>query len=650
MSAFDVVSRGLAVRALTAQERGDTGVASMRCRSAPTGAALVELAAARPAIECYPGDVHVVDYAPYVRTDDFVLRGNGAELRSESGWLLTESDIVGVALPLGSSNAVATGNLTFHPVDPGASSGMTLDLGANAGAFAEGDLVVLRGESGYGIVVNGEAEEIPRWSLRARVIAVEGPAVTLDRVPPAELMADGPRMGNTAEGVYCGFEDGPDAFYLLYNPRVTDITLSSDFGEAWKWGGVIDGRFRDVTVVGRNGVVFNAMQDCLFDGIRIQAWRKLAELGEGSAGTVLRNLRGTLASAVGKMGNGVDDHAPFFVGIAENCRDCTFDDLLLDSGPNTASIAAVVLGSGTGNRIVRSTLYFPQHEGLGVLMSSHPQAGNAMVDCGIADTTIVLPHARMFFNIADGGAGMVRPFLCDVSFRGACSTAAATGGGTRAGTISGSDGVLRNVRCEDGGLYFDGACTGWDISGCYFPDGFENLGPALLANNRIRDNDSDANRAARGAAVAERSLGSTNATAANSIYSSATFPPGSLAAGDRVVIAVDATSGSAAPRTARVSVGHGPAPTVSGLAANVRGSAGAMFVDGEIAVLSDTVVTYRLNLWGTVQESFIAVSSIAANGLTVNVELWTGNSADAIGVRGVRIVPVKPGMMHLPLK
>jgi hypothetical protein len=68
--------------------------------------------------------------------------------------------------------------------------------------------------------------------------------------------------------------------------------LSSLEGETWKWGGVIDGTFRDITSLGRNGIGFNAMQDCLFENIHFQSWRKICELAEGSVGTTVRTVRG----------------------------------------------------------------------------------------------------------------------------------------------------------------------------------------------------------------------------------------------------------------------------------------------------------------------------------------------------------------------
>jgi hypothetical protein len=45
----------------------------------------------------------------------------------------------------------------------------------------------------------------------------------------------------------------------------------------------------------------------------------------------------------------------------------------------------------------------------------------------------------------------------------------------------------------------------------------------------------------------------------------------------------------------------------------------------------------------------VQVSLCCANGLTVNLEFWTSNSAKGIVVRSARIVTVKPGMSHPPI-
>ena len=48
-------------------------------------------------------------------------------------------------------------------------------------------------------------------------------------------------------------------------------------------------------------------------------------------------------------------------------------------------------------------------------------------------------------------------------------------------------------------------------------------------------------------------------------------------------------------------------------------------------------------------EGTFGVASLDANELTVSVQYWVDNASDAIGTQSCRIIPVKPGMAHLPL-
>jgi hypothetical protein len=648
MNAVDIAARGLARRALDTAAQSAEGAADMGARAEPSAAALEALAEDHSLLTGFAGATHVVEVPPYLTRDNLVIRGNGAELRNVSPRDVSDSDIVSVAFPVGSSNCVATGNLTYHAISTATSSCSVLDLGENAGNFAQGDLVILHGAKSYSISIQGAPQNIYREYLRARVVAVSGNYVTIDRVPSAELFADSPVIGNTAQGVDSGFGgDAPDAFYLLYNPQVANLRLASDMGEAWKWGGVIDGRFRDITIEGRAGVVFNALQDCLFDGIRFVGWRKIAEMAEGSAGTVYRNVRGVLLSNAGKFG-GADDVPPFFIGFTENCRDCVMEDFNVSAGPNSATAEAVVLGSGRGNRLRNSKLSFPAHTNLGVLFSSSNVAGIDQYDCGIENCEITLPVCSSFLGIFPGSSGMTRPFVRDSQFFGNPSSGVAVQFGYVGNTLTGA--TLDNVRFEQGSLNFNGTVSDCVIRDCYIPDGFANLTPALLAANNIAENDSKANKAARGAALIAQAITTTSSTTANDVYAHADFPAGCLEPGDRIHVYIDAVSGDGTTKNARLSLTHGAGQVTTGIGGAVRASAASMSCESEIWIQGDTLVSFRTNWLGTIAETFISVGSIATYGLKVNVELWTANAASPIGVRCMRIIPVKPGMAHLPLR
>ena len=74
----------------------------------------------------------------------------------------------------------------------------------------------------------------------------------------------------------------------------------------------------------------------------------------------------------------------------------------------------------------------------------------------------------------------------------------------------------------------------------------------------------------------------------------------------------------------------------------------------ELHVKSATSIAYKARYasgGATINESegTFGVASLDANELTVSVQYWVDNASDAIGTQSCRIIPVKPGMAHLPL-
>ena len=72
-------------------------------------------------------------------------------------------------------------------------------------------------------------------------------------------------------------------------------------------------------------------------------------------------------------------------------------------------------------------------------------------------------------------------------------------------------------------------------------------------------------------------------------------------------------------------------------------------VDAVIEVVTDTFLSYTTRIGDALASASMIVSSLDANGLTVNLEFWTSNAAEGIVVRSARIVAVKPGMSHPPI-
>jgi len=640
MSALDIGARGLASQARKAASRADEGGVSIALRSEPTAAALVTLAEENAFLTGETGVTYTVDAPLFIKRSRLVIRGNGAELRSVNQTPLDVDHNLSGTLSLGVSLVWNTSYLAYYAIASASGSRLTLSAGAGAN-FAPGDLVVLHGATKY--YGPGNEYEVYRNYLRARVVEVTGDRVTIDRAPPAQLLADSPVIGNSAENMPTSLP-GASVYHLLYAPHISHLTISSELGAALHNGGVIDGVFRDLTIEGRNGLVFNAMQDCLFENVRFRAWRKICELAEGSYGTVVRGLRGTLSDASGRFG-GASDAAPFFIAMGENCAECVYDGFDVDSGPNDATAGiACLLSAGRNNEIRNSRLRFPAHDGYGLGITSRPEEGMGNLDSGYRNVEVYLPSCNVFFAVSDLGGGVERPYLVDCKFFGSVVY--------RAGEIQGNKGLLRNVWCEDGGLRFNNPCTNWRIEECYFPDGFENLTSALLAANPgIRDNESDASRRLNLAAVTHHSAGETiDTTQPNTAWKTSTFAAGDLAADDRIFVYSEAsTAGSgSSSRTGRLSI------TVNGWEIPIgtvgRTTAGAMSIEAELYILGNNKIGYRTNLWGTLVEGEVPVSSLALHALTVSVKYWTGAASDPVLARSCRIIPVKPGMAHLPLR
>jgi len=642
MNALDVTARGLAKRALDAEAETNEGAVSIAARGEPTAAALEALSAGYAALMGVAGASHTVETAPYLTRDRLVIRGNGAELRNINATPLSTGDVPQAALPIGTSNVWATDALTYYPIL--SNSGTVLTVASGDGDnFAVGDLVVVHGATKF-YVASGEYN-VYRNYTRARVVAATASAITLDRLLPAELLADSPVIANAGEGIWAGF-DGPSQYDMLYAPHVSNLTLASDLGETLKWGGVIDGTFRDLTMIGRNGVALNALQDCLFENIHVHAWRKVCELAEGSYRTTVRNLWASLADATAKFGGG-DDTSGFFISIGENSAECVLEGLSVDSGSNNATSGkACILGSGRDNEIRNSVLRFPSHTGDGLSIQNNATAGSASVDCGYRNVTLRLPVGQRFFNVSDAGGGLTRPYLVDCRCFGTVTD--------YAGRISGSQGRLDNVWCEDGALFFSGTVTNWTIKNCYFPDGFSNLTRSLLLTNRILDNESDSSRRIAGAAIVNTLQATITGTVANTVIHTMAIQPGDLRALDEVHFRLAGTTGGGGTNTrhVRVTCQIDGATEVEIAHMTTTGNGDAWSVEGTIEIQNTTVVHAAVkqfvNSAQTYRDTRPSGGDLDAYGFTLRVQVWTDVSG-SVATQLVKIAGQKAGMRNVPV-
>jgi hypothetical protein len=681
MNAVDVTARGLARRALDtgatlASPQGAAGIGTAdgtdlqtlidKVRDGavniaarePTAASLEALAAESAVITGYAGATHTVETAPYLARSNLVIHGNGATLKNTNQTGLDTDEWVSSALFLGTSILRGTDALPYYPIT--STRGPMLVSTGNGDKFAVGDPVVVRGASGY------TADDfVPRNSLRAIVCAQTADTITLDRMLPAELLADRPEIANARAGADFSPFRGAPQYYLSIRPNVANLTLASDIGAGLNLFGVIDGVFRDIRSVGRNGLVANALQDCLVDRLRFQAWRKGIEMSEGSYGTIVRNVRGSLSDASERYG-GASDAPPFFIGINENSEQCTIEDIHFDSGPNDlgATCNACQLASGRKNGIRDFDFRFPAHTGVALSIQSNGTAGNSADEMTYERGQVYAPACKTFLTFSDGGAGLDKPRAIDLEFTGILAD--------RAVTIGGTNGLMERCRYESGDVSFAPAVTGWRIQGNefngsftfpatfannrivgnYIKKGFTNLTGTLLKNNVIADNESDASRRLSAAAVVvDAQSANITATLPNTAYQTAVFAAGDLAVGDRIIIYSRLTAGGngGGGRNAAIGVST-PIAGRKGCGSRVVTAMGSLNVEAELVVVSDTIILYHTTIGGIeLGPSSVVVDSLAANPLTVTVEAWVSGS-DPVVPYGCRIIPVKPGMRHLDLR
>jgi hypothetical protein len=631
MSALDIAARGLAKRALAQNDAADEGVVSLDARESASAQGTEALMDSAGAVSGRAGAVHEIENIPYPKR--VAIRGNGAELRNTNPADLSVDHLATAALALGFSNAYDTPSFTYFSVLAENGPELTLEAGAGA-SFAPGDFVVLHGSIEY----TGFDYQIFRNYLRARVAKVSGDTVTLDRGLPDELLADDPVIANVTTA------ETDQGSYLLYRPHVSHLTLSSENGYAWFWGGAIDGTFRDIHLDGRNGISFNAMQDCLFENIHFQSWRKIAELAEGSVGTTVRTMRGTLTDASTKFG-GQSDVPGSFISMNENCAECVYEDFNVSSGPNSAANGCQ-MRAGRNNVVRNSILRFPAHTGNGLLLVSHAEAGNPNQDCGFENLQVFLPVCSTFFRADDLGAGVIRPSFRNIKFFGSVSN--------RAGQITGDQGVLENVWCEDGGLLFAGPCTNWRIENCYFPDGFANLTQELLNTNALRGNESDASRRIAAAAIVERTQTTIDSTVANNLVHTMTIAPGDLKPLDEVhfCLAGSTSGGGTNARHVRVTARIDGTTDTEIAHLTMPANFASWALEGVIDVHTDNIIhcsAKQIADSGTTSvDTRTTGGNLDLHGLTLKVELWTDGGGNVV-TRLVKIAGQKAGMRNVPV-
>jgi len=583
---------------------------------------------------------------------DTIIDLGGGSLVNTNTTALNVNDQVVITIQPGYTNLGSDDALTKYTVV--SVSGVNITLGGtDASNFTVGAMIYIRGNSQYIQTVGADTNTVPTYVTRARVEAINGSVLTLDRGLPPGMEADTPlRIGNyntAGRAVSYIAQNG----FLAYRPVLMNGVIKSNIGNPMTGGGSVDALFFNLTFSGRNLQSLNACQDALFLKLRgVGNWRKLTELAGGSIGTSLYNVRGTLIDGSTKNGGG-SDVGPFGLAFGENSQYNLWFDYNVSSGVNNfgASISAIISGSGRHNSAFQGFFNFPAHTGYGIGVQSNATAGNPNNDTTFQNTTMFLPVGNRFINVSDGGGGLTRPVFRFGKYFGTVSSGYAV-------NIAGStEGTLQGNWFESGTLRTSTSFSNWNIFNNYFPAGFDgSISDAIFQTNNIYNNDSAANRAANQAALQYWSgpAGDTiTTTVANAVYKSATFPAGSLKAQDTIIAYADfaAAGTGAAARNVRISVTDGASVT-TGMGSTNATTNGPLAIRSSIIILSNTVIRFQTQIFtptGVVNvNSFVTVADISTNPLTINLEAWCAvGTTPSIIASFCEILPRKRGFLPI---
>lgn len=574
-----------------------------------------------------PGTTYTLDTTPYPRGSDIVLQGG--ELYNANATAVATSDVVNVALALGTSHPAQTNSLTFYGID--ATSGTTHTLGTGEGAnFSVGDIGAFRGASYY---YNGDTDtDNYRQTWLSRVIAVYGDDVTFEDALPQALLDDTPEVANADEGYVCTAIEN-EVYHILYRPHVSNLKLRSLNGETHKWGGIKKGVFRDIDSQGRNGLVFNALHGCLFENWQFQAWRKLFELTEGSRGTTVRGLRGCLYSI------GSDAATGFLAAIQENSHDNLVEDFDLDAGYASAT-NAVQFGAGTGNTIRKGVLRLPNHTGNCLVMQDRADAGMTCADNEFADMRIIANAPLSFIQTVENNSGLIRPRFRNLVFEGTPTSRAAT-------IVGANGGLIENVYFPSGAFLFNGTTEGWTFRNMHVAGGFSNLNAARLAANTFEGCTSDASIRLAAAAVVDTDQLTISSTTTNNTVETMTAAAGDLVGKDEVHFQIDAITGASGgnARHIRVTCNIDGATDTEVIDFTETGNSVGLSVEGKIYIRSNTSVFATAKGFGTspAGKARVIAGNLSANGMIVKVQMWTETSGTIIQSI-VKVVPQPAGL------
>lgn len=562
---------------------------------------------------------------------------------------LSTNDYHNVPLALGFMAGQVTYGATKYTVSALSDDKRTLTLGAGEGDnFAAGDVAFVFGTTKY----DSGSLRFPRAGVWSRVISKTGNTITIDHGVPIDIEDDDPILvinagSYSTSGLVSG-DRTPANFHCVQDWTLTNCTIESETSDAWKWGGVLNGKFSDIRINGRHGISLNALQDCTFDRVTARWWRGSLELAQNSRGTTVRNYRGWQEDPSTKYGGG-SDQGTFIWHLGENSRDCLIDGAIDHATFCNASANAIILSSGVNNRIVNSTVHLPRYLGSLIGISTN-QASNPVERCGIENSTFVGGASAQYFGILPvSGVQPKQCFVRNCTFKGAVTARAALIQGTDGGEVIGNN-------FEFGGLLFNGTTEGWRIEDNYIPDGFESLTNAILKKNTIRNNESDASRRIMAAAHVSRTVEEVTTAVANTAYATMTIAPGDLAEFDQVFARIEgygAGDTGSNNRHIRVTLDMWDGSPVELIDLVETAYTGAWWIDVKVNVLGNTSLTSFVRAESTAgpKRTYgnLNAGDLATNGLEIVVEIWNNTAPVTTVVTDIAIAGQKAGFRNVPV-
>lgn len=451
---------------------------------------LLNYVATNGGVDLLAGRDYTIDTVFVPTVPNLFFDGHGSSITNVNPTPYATNGNITSVMAIGASHPVLTQQLTYYNIV--SYDGGVLTMATGKGSFFNvGDMVQIRGATYY------LASGLENYYLKfgSRVKSVVGDVVTLDDALPFEFAADSPEMANVTTS---DIEAVADAYNLehVYMPTIQNLRFYSIAeSSGLLHGGVNKGTFRNLYSDGRVGLSCNAMTMCMFENITFRAWLRGIEFAEGSYGTSIKGVRGSMYES----GNG---SSTFVVAFGEGSHHCTLEDFYIDCGGANISGNSMFFAIGSHN-VFRNGTFIAQHaQQSGLAFQNVTTSGNPCSYNRAENIKFFFGTPSYFLRLSDLGSGMQHNTVKSCQFYGTPAVSAVL--------LGANDTTIEDCHFDNGGFHFQTlAETGNIIRNNYIKNGFANLNLDVLANNTIYGNISDASQEAWDNAVFKVGYGAT---------------------------------------------------------------------------------------------------------------------------------------------